>query len=254
MNKQRTKTGRGIEWTDFPWNRVGGCPHDCRWEMPDGSIAGCYAKAVAEGVARAAYPEGFEHHYWHPHRLEEPLKLKTPGRIFLDSMSDLMAHWVTDDQIRAVLDICAKADWHQFQLLTKNPRRLTKFEYPKNVWVGASLPPTFFMGKRLSDQQQQRMMEITLQALEIVSWNNVITWMSFEPLSWDVAAIVADSPAVQWAVIGAATNGRKTYQPDPQHVERLLTIFDIYKTPVFFKGNLEWTPWREEFPAEKPRR
>ena len=46
---------RGIEWTDETRNATGGCLHDCQWFMPDGTIAVCYAKELAErGVAKKA--------------------------------------------------------------------------------------------------------------------------------------------------------------------------------------------------------
>src|SRR5690349_11553761 len=55
--------GRGIEWCDETRNATGGCIHGCQWQMPDGTVATCYAKDVAEnGVAKKAYPHGFEHH------------------------------------------------------------------------------------------------------------------------------------------------------------------------------------------------
>jgi protein gp37 len=66
--------------------------------MPDGSVAICYAEAVAERLAASAYPHGFAHHYWRPEMLQAPLKVKQPAKIFLDSMSDLMGHWVPDEQ------------------------------------------------------------------------------------------------------------------------------------------------------------
>lgn len=32
MNKQDKGNGRrGIEWTEYTWNPVGGCQHGCRW-------------------------------------------------------------------------------------------------------------------------------------------------------------------------------------------------------------------------------
>lgn len=31
--------GRGIEWCDETRNVIGGCPHGCRWQMPDGTLA-----------------------------------------------------------------------------------------------------------------------------------------------------------------------------------------------------------------------
>jgi protein gp37 len=246
MNKQRKTNGsRGIEWTDYTWNPVQGCQHGCRWQMPDGSIAECYAETIANRVAQKSYIHGFEHHYWNPHKLDQPLKVRKPSRIFLDSMSDLMGHWVPREEIQQVLDICHKADRHAFQLLTKNAPRLLEFEFPPNVWVGVSAPPTQMFGKKLSFKQQQRM--VTRQ-LEILNRLEVpVRWMSIEPLSFDIAPLLEDSP-LEWAVIGAATNGYKTYQPEPDWVENVLEVLDFQDTAVFFKGNLEWSPWRENFP------
>lgn len=256
MNKQgKIKNGqvvsRGIEWTEYTHNSVGGCFHRCRWEMPDGSIAICYAEEVANGIASAAYPNGFEHHYWFPERLQEPFSLKEPARIFIDSMSDLMGHWVPDNQIEAVLNVARIEERHTFQLLTKNAPRLLKFDFPANVWPGNSMPPDFFMGQRLTRPQQERMLHKGLAVLSELYAKGLVAWMSFEPLSWDVSSIVAEYPrALRWAVIGAASNGRIKYQPEPEHVTRLLEVLE--GVPVFFKGNLKGNPaaepWREEFP------
>ena len=249
MNKQDKGNGRrGIEWTDFTWNPIGGCKHKCRWTMPDGTVAECYAETVAERVAQAAYPYGFDHHYWRPEVLREPLKIKKPSRIFLDSMSDLMGAWVPAEQIEQVLDICRQADWHQFQLLTKNAQRLKEFMFPANVWVGVSAPPTSMFGSPLTFAKQKSMVTVMMKALRGLPDN--VRWMSIEPLSFDIAPLLKDSP-LEWAVIGAATNGVKTYQPDPAWVRNVLTILDAQHTPVFFKGNLQWADWREDFPTVK---
>ena len=61
----------------YTWNPTGGCMHGCTWQMPDGSITECYAKTIAERFTRAYY-NGFEHHYWRPHSLNAPLKVKDP--------------------------------------------------------------------------------------------------------------------------------------------------------------------------------
>jgi len=248
MNKQQKPNGgRGIEWTDYTWNPVQGCKHGCRWTMPDGSIAECYAETIAKRVAQRAYPYGFEHHYWNPHKLQEPLKVSEPSKIFLDSMSDLMGHWVPREQIEQVLGICRAANWHDFQLLTKNAPRLLEFDFPSNVWVGVSAPPSQMFGKSLTFSQQQRMV---IRQLEILDQLRIpVRWMSIEPLSFDIAPLLADSP-LEWAVIGAATNGKKTYQPQVEWVENVLDVLDAQSTAVFFKGNLEWDPWREELPVQ----
>lgn len=247
MNKQNSN---GIEWTNYTWNPVAGCKHGCRWHMPDGSTAVCYAETVAERVAQAAYPHGFAHHYSHPKRLTEPERIKTPSRIFLDSISDLMGAWVSDDEITSVLDACKRAHWHTFQLLTKNAPRLLKFDFPPNVWVGASVPPSVMLGRELNREQQERMLSRTLDVLEQV--NAPVRWMSIEPLSWDMASAFK-SHKLQWVVIGAASNGRTVYQPEPAWVVRMLNIMAASDTPVFFKGNLRGNAgvirWREEFPV-----
>jgi len=254
MNKQKNGKSRGIEWTDFTWNPVGGCQHGCRWEMPDGTTAICYAETIADRMKSPKfYPNGFEHHYWHPDRLNEPLKQKQPSRIFLDSMSDLMGAWVSADEIMQVLSVVREAHWHSFQLLTKNAPRLLEFKDEisslPNLWVGVSAPPSQMFGKPLTHNQQERMVHRQMKVLS--EFPNNITWMSIEPLSFDIAPLIAEyNHALNWAVIGAATNGNRIFQPEPEWVSGLLSLFDKQGVHVFFKGNLKWQTdqWREDFP------
>lgn len=256
------KVTGGIEWTKTvnpdgtetrgaTSNPVKGCKHRCRWQMPDGTITICYAENVANGVAQSSYPNGFEYHYWQPAELDKWIADKKPKRIFWDSMSDLFGAWVPERQIQVVLDAAREAHWHTFQSLTKNAPRLLKFDLPSNVWPGVSMSPDFIMGRQLSRFQQSQMLERAFTVLAELRARNskLITWMSFEPISWDVAHIVDRYPgALKWAVIGAASNGRVYYQPEAEHVQNLLDVLDAQGVPVFFKGNLKWQPWREEFP------
>lgn len=264
MNKQGPN---GIEWTHifgpgtgYTWNPVGGCLHGCEWNTPGGR-AECYAKTVAEGLARKAYPDGFEAHYWRPNVLREPLSLRKPAGIFLDSMSDLFGHWVPENQVREILYMCRRTPWHVYFSLTKNAPRILEFadEIPWNVFVGVSSPPDFMFGGRLNYRQKGRMLEKSLKILRELRWKwdedkkPHITWMSFEPLSWDLSPIVQEYPdALKWAVIGAASRGREVYQIDPEYVTSLEFVLEIQDVPVFYKGNLAGNPavaaWREEYP------
>lgn len=250
-NRDGSIKSRGIEWCSHTWNVVQGCQHKCEWDMPDGSRAECYAKTIADKFRSDKFmPEGFEAHYFHPDRLDEPLKLKTPAKIFLDSFSDLMGHWVPDEQIEAVLDICRRAPQHTFQLLTKNAPRLLQFDFPPNVWVGVSAPPSVMFSKPLSERQQIAMVLKQMDVLTQLRGN--VRWMSVEPLSFNIAPHL-DGTALDWLVIGAASNGPRTYQPEDVWVEHVLSFASTYRIPVFFKGNLRGNsaavPWREEFPA-----
>lgn len=257
MNKQKKATGRGIEWTDYTWNPIRGCFHACQWRMPDGTIANCYAEDVASRVAGHAYPLGFEHHYWQPKLIGEPARVKEPSKIFVGSMADVFGHWVPDDQIETVLDVARSyANWHTYQFLTKNPRRLLTKDFTANCWIGASSPPDFMWNKPLSIDQRERMLRITLETFDQMS-DEPVTWMSAEPLSWDITPILKDYPyALDWIVIGAASNGRTYYPPDERHVEKLVDYCDNLGISVFFKGNLRSLPWarehwREDFPYDE---
>lgn len=259
MNPQiKRKNGniisRGIGWCTHTSNYIGGCFHRCRWKMPDGTIAVCYAEDTALGVAQGAYPLGFEHHYYHPEKLNEPKGIRHPCKIFMDSMSDMFGHWVSAEQIQAGLGMVRECDWHVFQSLTKNAPRLLEFmdEMPPNLWAGASSPPDFFMGKELSMDQKERMLHRTLDVLDKVGERVPVVWMSIEPLSWDVSAIFKAHAPLRWAVTGAASNGKTKYQPVADHVSALLEVLDAQGVPVWFKQNLIWHPWREYYPGFEP--
>jgi protein gp37 len=256
---------RGIEWCDETRNATGGCMHDCKWQMPDGSVACCYAKELAErGVASAAYSHGFEHHYWRPNTVRELARGKDPKLIFVDSMSDMFAANVPAEHVVTILQTIRAAPHHAYQSLTKAAPMLLKYldHLPPNLWVGVSSPPDWFKGHRLNEHQQRTMLTRSLEILRQVkeSTHNIV-WMSAEPISWDLTSVIDEHHPLDWIVIGAASHGRKYFQPNPDNVRRLLTIMDATRTPVFYKGNVrplfqthdlgspDLNRWREDFPT-----
>lgn len=265
MNRQ--KPPKGIEWTriktlvddqlvslpGYTWNPTGGCLHGCTWQMPDGSITECYAKTVAERLALSAYPHGFEHHYWRADMLDQPLRLKQPAGIFVGSMADLFGHWVPTEQIEAVLDVMRRADWHIFQTLSKYPIRLSEFNpFPSNAWVGVSVPA----GHLMKPTGAARALYSFMGHMQTVEAS--VRFMSIEPLWFDVATVFEqwldthERLPFEWAIIGAASNGRIIYQPKAEWVQRTLDVLDEQQIPIFFKGNLDWSPRRDHFPTAQP--
>ncbi|MCB0076606.1 MAG: phage Gp37/Gp68 family protein [Anaerolineales bacterium] len=128
-----------IEWTDASWNPVTGCTEVSR------GCDNCYARTFAErfrGVPDHPYEQGFALKLWET-RLEYPLKWRKPRRIFVNSMSDLFHKDVPFDFIKNVFSTMAKADWHNFQILTKRPQRLARIahalDWPEHVWIGVSI-------------------------------------------------------------------------------------------------------------------
>ena len=74
-----------IEWTDATWNPVRGCTkvsQGCRF---------CYAEVFSErfrGVPGHPFEQGFDLRLV-PEKLEQPLHLRRPRKIIVNSMSDL---------------------------------------------------------------------------------------------------------------------------------------------------------------------
>lgn len=262
MNKQ--KPPKGIEWTrikkvvdgqevqlpGYTWNPTGGCLHGCTWRMPDGSVTECYAKTIAERFT-SAYDKGFENHYWRPDALKGPLKVRESAGIFVGSMADLFGHWVPKEQIDQVLDVMQKAHWHTFQTLSKYPIRLPEFNpFPQNVWVGVSLPA----GHLMKPEGGAKALSAYLRHMGQIQ--ATIRFMSIEPLWFDVAPVFEkwleqhEKLPFEWVIIGAASNGRRLFQPNQSWTQSLLNILDAQHIPVFFKGNMWWSEndWRNNFP------
>src|SRR5206468_751421 len=76
-------------------------------------------------------------------RLHQPLKWRTPKRIFVNSMSDVFHAHFPLEMIQRVFEVMNEAHWHQFQVLTKRPERALRFadELPwsSNIWIGTSI-------------------------------------------------------------------------------------------------------------------
>jgi len=93
-------------------------------------------------MGQANYKNGFRLTV-QPQMLEVPLRWKTPKRIFVNSMSDLFHKDVPVDYIQKVFAVMARADWHQFQVLTKRSERLRQLSpvlpWPVHIWQGVSV-------------------------------------------------------------------------------------------------------------------
>src|SRR6516162_2005228 len=93
-----------IEWTNATWNPVTGC------DAVSPGCDHCYARTLAErfrGVPNHPYTQGFDLRIF-PDRLTKPVTWKTPKRIFVNSMSDLMHKDVPDQFIVQVFETMSK--------------------------------------------------------------------------------------------------------------------------------------------------
>lgn len=229
-----------IEWCDYTWNPVTGCLHGCPY---------CYAKRFAERglgeYGRYAKGQRFTPNF-HANRLEEPLRIKKPSRIFVCSMGDLFGNWVTSGWINDVLSVANECPQHTFVFLTKKPSRLKDYTFGDNCWLGTSIE---------NQEAANTRVPLLLQA------NAPIRFLSIEPLLGpiDLEAVLVDCgmalfgsplrwhhkpyletrpyPAINWVIIGAQT-GPGAKPPKPEWIATLTAQCCGSGVPVFMKNNL----------------
>ena len=215
-NTDRSVSDRSsIEWTNATWNPVTGCT-----KVSPG-CKNCYAERFAErfrGIPDHPFGQGFDLRLW-PDRLEQPLKWKNPRFIFVNSMSDLFHEKIPPSFIKECFDTMRRANWHQFQVLTKRPERAVEFaeklDWPDNVWMGASV-------------------ELQLCAQRIDYLRKIpaaIRFLSCEPL---LGPLALELRGINWVIVGGES-GPGARPMDPDWVRSIRRQCREAKVPFFYK-------------------
>lgn len=123
-----------IEWTDKTWNPVVGCSRTSpgcdhcyairearRHDRPGTVYEGTTTKRTRAGLTALDWTSKV---VFVPERLSIPLRRREPTTWFVNSMSDLFHHSVTDHQIAAIFGIMAATPRHRYQILTKRADRM----------------------------------------------------------------------------------------------------------------------------------
>ena len=214
-----------IEWTDASWNPVRGCT-----KITPG-CARCYAETFAErfrGVPGHPYEQGFDLRLI-PEKLNDPLTWRKPRRIFVNSMSDLFHEDVSEEYIRRVIEVMLRADWHNFQVLTKRSERMRDLLCGPfrdaaglaHVWWGVSVENRAHGLPRIDRLRQTPAR---------------VRFLSVEPLLEDLGAV--DLTGIHWVIVGGES-GRK---PRPLELDWVRSIRDQCQAagvPLFFKQRIE---------------
>jgi len=206
MNKTK------IEWTDYTWNPVVGCVHDCWY---------CYAKKIAIRFPKN-FPNGFKPTF-HLDRLKEPLSLKKPAKIFCCSISDLFAEWTKSEWREAVLDHIEGFEYNKpyltFQLLTKQPQLIDKnYTFAGNTWVGVTV------------NNNEELWKVD----EIKKVDAKVRFVSFEPLLDGITHL--DLKDIEWVIVGKLT-GSKKIKLQEWWVESIKKLCQQQGVPIFMKNN-----------------
>jgi protein gp37 len=210
-----------IEWTDATWNPVRGCT-----KISPGCTH-CYAETFAErfrDVPGHPYEQGFDVRLV-PGKLAEPLRWRSPRRIFVNSMSDLFHDDVPDDYICAVSETMAQANWHHYQVLTKRSERMaamlqTKLQFVaahRNIWWGVSV-----------EDRRHGLPRIDHLRTAPVP----VRFLSVEPLLEDLGPL--DLSGIAWVIAGGES-GPGARAMDPEWIRQLRDHCGRAGVAFFFK-------------------
>ncbi len=231
-----------IQWTDATWNPVRGCT-----KVSPG-CAHCYAETFAErfrGVKGHPYEQGFDLRLV-PEKLEEPLKWKTPRRVFVNSMSDLFQDGVPDQFLHDVYHVMEHCQQHTFQVLTKRAARMQAYltwrygpdeETPRgripsrHIWHGVSVENQHAADLRLP------FLLNTPSAVRFISAEPLLEAVSFEGI-WGYAGSALYEQLrrwpIHWVIIGGES-GPRARRCDLAWVRALLRECRWADVPVFIK-------------------
>jgi protein gp37 len=205
-----------IEWTESTWNPLTGCT------KISAGCKHCYAERMAKrlkAMGQPHYAGGFRLAL-HEDSLELPLSWKKPQMIFVNSMSDLFHKNVPVEFIQLVFDVMRRADWHQFQVLTKRADRLLELDpvldWPSNVWMGVSVENAD-VASRIDCLRNTRAR---------------IKFLSIEPLLGPIPGM--NLSGIDWVIVGGES-GPGARPMDREWVVEIRKQCRTARVPFFFK-------------------
>ena len=173
-----------IEWTESTWNPLTGCT-----KISPG-CKHCHAERMAlrlKAMGQPNYANGFDLAL-HENALELPLKWKKPQTIFVNSMSDLFHKDVPVEFITKTFDVMRRADWHNFQVLTKRPDRLLELSpqlpWKPHIWMGVSVETA----------------DYTFRIDHLRQTGAMVKFLSLEPLLGPLPGL--NLRGIDWVIVG----------------------------------------------------
>ncbi|QOG20426.1 DUF5131 family protein [Bradyrhizobium sp. SEMIA] len=277
-----------IEWTDASWN-----PIRAR-NLKTGRV-GWHCEHATTGCEHC-YSEGFNKRlgtglpFKPGHRkdievfldeemLTQPLRWKKPRRIFVCSMTDAFADFVTDEMLDRMFAVMALATQHTFQVLTKRAKRMREYlcgDWAHRSYGIAKALPGFAFGKinivsgSLPNVwlgvSAERQPEADERIPDLLATPAVVRFVSIEPMlgpitlysvggrTWaqDSLTIVHDALAgfrgdqantakLDWVIVGGES-GRSARPMHPDWARALRDQCASAKVAFLFKQWGEWAP------------
>lgn len=215
MNKTK------IEWCDYTWNVYTGCLNTCSY---------CYGRKISMRFMGHFNPT------FHPERLNQPLKIKKPARIFVGSMGEI--GYQSKENIGKVIEVCKQCPQHTFLFLSNWQNQDYILDtFPDNCWLGVTITSgdLYDYGFKMDDTLMRK------------------KFISFEPLQGRIKNLEYIKNW-DWIIIGGETrNGRlvKEHAPKIEWVAEIVNYCREYRIPVFLKNNLKEI-WKDKLIQQIP--
>jgi len=131
---------------DYAWNPVTGCCHGCPY---------CYGERDFKRWGLSYEPT------FHPERLNEPLAIKEPQRIFVTHYTDIVGNFIPEQWVKQVLAVI-KDSIHEYIFITKNPEGYYKYEFPDNCILGVTIekPELWHRAEVIRDMKNRKLASI----------------------------------------------------------------------------------------------
>jgi hypothetical protein len=235
----------GINWSEKTWNPLVGCSKisaGCKYCYA-AKFIGTRLKGLYPGVVDCDHSRKDQSPYnftgvirLAPEALNEPLKVKTGCRYFVNSLSDLFHKDVPEWFIDAVFDVMERATWHSFQVLTKRPERMAS--YTSKRYAKVAPPPHVWLGASIEDQaaHDQRIGHLA----KVVT---AVRWISAEPC---LGPIKFKLKGIHWLVLGGESGSRR--KMEKAWVVDILNQCQSHDVPFFFK---QWGCYGEDGKVKK---
>jgi len=262
-----------IEWTDATWNpvraRLIADPDKVGWHCTHKSegCRNCYAEAFNRRLGTGLdYKPGHEkliEIFLDEKALLKPLSWRRPRMIFVGSMTDLFADFVSDAAIVRMFEVMGACPQHTFQVLTKRPDRMraivTGLSACGEHWPpsGDYLPqvplPNVWLGTSVEDQAaaDERIPHLlaTPAAVRFLSCEPLLGPVDLAPW-WkeNVPASTYWHPnGLHWVICGGES-GAKARPMHPDWARSLRGQCAETRVPFFFK---QWGAWGETWSPDR---
>jgi len=267
----------GIEWTDATWTPVrarhkvtGKIGWFCEHVSP--GCINCYAEGInlrlGSGVRFRRQDRDQVEIFLDEKMVLLPLRWKKPRRIFVCSMTDLFADFVTDEMIGQVFALMARCPQHTFQVLTKRAQRMREFversnPYDRttalaqlhagdwneaaaqlwplpNVWLGVSAEDQVRADERIPPLLQTQAAKRFLSAEPLLGRLD-LRCIAPTDSGYINALSSSTGPNLDWVIAGGES-GREARPMHPDWARALRDQCQAAGVPFFFKQWGEWAP------------